>query len=169
MPATRPLDLVFLNAPEDDPHRLALQKHLSPLERDGLLHAWSSEAVAPGAHAAEEARVALENARVIVIFVSADLLASDTLAADVERALDRYQRGEALLLAIEARPVDWEQTPFHRLTPLHKRKPSINEVALSMADDLDKALVEIAARIRKAVLPPSPNPPPAHRCPAPMR
>jgi hypothetical protein len=169
MPANRTLDLVFLNAPEDDEQRLALQKHLSPLERDGLLHAWSSDEITPGADAVEEARLALERARVIVIFVSADLLASDQLAAEVERAIARWRRGETHLLTVEARPVDWEQTPFHSLTPPGKHKPSINEVALSMADDLDTALAEIAARIRKAVVPLSPNPRMAHRCTAPMR
>ncbi|MEO7327289.1 MAG: hypothetical protein ABI193_01840 [Minicystis sp.] len=160
---------MFLNAPEDDELRLALQKHLSPLERDGLLHAWSSEAVSPGSDGAEEARFALENARIIVVFVSADLLASDQLTASVERALDRHLRGEALLLAVEARSVDWAQTPFHRLTPLGKRTPAINDVALSTTKDRDQGLVKIAARIREAVLPPSPNPLSAHRCPAPMR
>lgn len=169
MPANKALDLVFLNAPEDDERRLALQKHLATLERDGLLRLWSHETIAPGGDAVEEARRSLERASLVVIFVSADLLASDQLSDEVAYAIAREKRGLTRLVLVEARPVDWAQTPFRGRAPLNKTKPSINEVALSMASDRDAALAEIAARIRETVAPPKPNPRMAHRSAAPTR
>ncbi|MFO0760965.1 MAG: FxSxx-COOH system tetratricopeptide repeat protein [Byssovorax sp.] len=151
MPAKRPVDLVFLDAAEDGELRRALKKHLASLERDGVIRTFSRDRVDPGADAAEAYRAALERAEIVVILVSSDLLASDALTAEVSVALERDRLGQAAALLVEARPVDWAQSPFASLTEPGRQKPSVNDVALSMAPDMDAALAEIAARIRRAI------------------
>jgi hypothetical protein len=164
MPTKPPLSLLFLNAPEDDELRLALQKHLSTLERDELVRVWSADEIAPGADARGEARLALDRADLIVVFVSAHLLASDHHADELDRALGRHALGQTRVFPLWARPVDWEQTPFNGLG-----LDPMNTIPLSTAVDLDEALARIAVKIRKALAPPPTNPRVAHRFAAPMR
>jgi predicted nucleotide-binding protein len=54
-----------------------LQIHLKPLEREGAIELWSDEKIQPGSKWREEIRDAIKKARVAVLLVSVDFIASE--------------------------------------------------------------------------------------------
>ena len=79
-PAKRPrrrgkVFISYCHADEEFLHRVLV--HLRPLERDGLISLWSDTNIKAGDRWREEIHRALNDARIAVLIVSADFLASD--------------------------------------------------------------------------------------------
>lgn len=87
--------------------------HLSQLKRDGLIEPWHDRRITAGAEWAGAIDDQLNAAHIIVLLVSPDFLASD-YCNDVEmtRALERHQRGEALVVPVIIKPCDWQTSRF---------------------------------------------------------
>jgi hypothetical protein len=62
------------------------------------------------------------------------------------RALERHTAGEALVIPIIIRPVDWERAPFARLQVLPK-----HAIPVSSCANQDEAWVEITQGVRRAI------------------
>lgn len=74
-------DQVFVSYSHKDKKWLnRLRVHLAPLERDGLLTVWDDTSINPGANWKKAIREALRAARVAVVLVSADFMASEFIA-----------------------------------------------------------------------------------------
>jgi hypothetical protein len=162
MPEPVAASIFFLYAPEDEELRTKLEKHLAMLKHEGLVSGWSDRMVRPGAEWRSELERGLNEARIIVVLISADFLASDAYDEEWQRAYKRYKEGKATVLPVLARPVDFTLGPFHELSP-------VNDVPLTSHENLDAALAEVAARIRRIVKASPLNPPVAHRPHAPGR
>ncbi len=116
-----PIDVFISYAHDDDKLRAELGKHLSTLRREGAISDWHDRLIAAGQDWRGAIDVHLDAARIVLVLVSADFLASD-YAYDVEmkRALERHERGEALLIPIIVRPCDWVHSPLGKLQVLPK-------------------------------------------------
>jgi TIR domain len=72
---------VFISYSHNDARWLQrLQVHLKPLEREGLVDLWDDTKIAAGTRWQESISEAIETARVAVILVSADFIASDFIS-----------------------------------------------------------------------------------------
>src|SRR4051794_22690219 len=93
-----------------------LEKHLAGLKQQGLIRGWHDRMIRPGDEWDSEIDTHLNSAAVILLLVSADFLASG-YCYDIElrRALDRHEAGEACVVPIILRPVEWNGQLFAKL------------------------------------------------------
>ncbi len=142
-----PIDVFFSYSPADELSRQELEKHLAMLQRSSVIRGWSSRQIGAG----EDWRCAidakLETARVILLLISSDFLASDyCFDVEITRALARAEAGEALVLAVLVRAYDWGAVPFGLLPVL----PTDARPVESWSNQ-DEAWADVARGIRKAV------------------
>jgi hypothetical protein len=138
-------------APEDDALRADLEKHLRQLERCGVMRGWSPRRVTGGEDWRARIRAELDSARVILLLVSADLLASDDLYdVEVKRAMERNTAGEARVIPVIVRPCRWKDASFGGLSPLPSGgKPVTDSNAWPTPDAAFKDIADgVAAALR---------------------
>jgi hypothetical protein len=164
------VELFFSYAHRDEALREELSRHLALLQRQGYVSAWHDRRLQPGDDWAGEIDAHLEQAQVILLLVSPDFLAS-RYCWDVEmrRALERHEQGEAVVVPILLRPVDWAEAPFAKLQVLPAEAKPVTTWA-----NRDEAFADVARALRQLVTrrfldaPPAPQGEPA-RPPAPAR
>lgn len=139
---------IFISyAREDEAFREELRKHLSGLLRQKIITDWHDRKLVAGQHWGREISAHLQASSVILLLVSPDFMASD-YCWDVEmvHAFAMEKRGDAVLIPIVIRPVDFEDGPFSHLHALPRdRKP------VSRWDDQDEAWVDVVKGIRAAI------------------
>ena len=112
---TTAIELFYSYAHEDEELRNQLDKHLRLLQRQGYLSPWFDRDIRAGGDWASEIHGQLESAQIILLLISADFLASDyCYSVEMQRALARHQAGEATVIPIILRSVDWRQDPALR-------------------------------------------------------
>jgi hypothetical protein len=118
------------------------------LERQGVLSSWHDRQIAPGSNWAGQIDQQLEQAQIILLLVSSDFLASN-YCYDIElgRALERHEAGEAVVVPVILRSVDWQGAPFRRLQALPK-----NGEPVTAWGDRDAAFTDVARGIRRVVM-----------------
>lgn len=99
---------------EDRVHLDQLKAHLSPLQRQNILHIWHDGDMRLGASWHQETKQYLNEADIILLLLSADFIASEyCYHIEMMHALQRYRRGEARVIPILLRPVArWETLAF---------------------------------------------------------
>jgi tetratricopeptide (TPR) repeat protein len=143
----RPLKLFISYAHEDETLLKELVKHLSQLQRDGLIENWHDREITAGAEWAGKIDEHLEAADIVLLLVSADFLSS-RYCYDVEmkRALERHDSGKARVIPIILRPADWETSPFAKLQALPKNGKPVVEWRRR-----DRAFLDVAKGLRRVV------------------
>jgi TIR domain len=144
--AMRPPVRVFYSyAHEDEALRDKLETHLSLLQRQGIIQAWHDREITAGQAWKDMIDQHLEAAELILLLISPDFLHSDyCYDIEMQRALARHDAGEARVLPIHLRPVDWQGAPFARLQALPTDARPVTEWA-----DPDQAFRNIAQGIRQ--------------------
>jgi len=139
--------LFYSYSHRDERFRDSLAKHLALLKRQGLIKEWYDRQIGAGDEWRESIDEHLESADIILLLVSADFIASDyCFDKEMGRALERHDEGEALVIPIIVRPVNWSGAPFGRLQALPK-----NGKPVTVWDNRDLAWVDVAEGISKMV------------------
>lgn len=142
-----PIEIFCSYAHEDEEWRQKLEIHLSLLRRQGLVSFWHDRLIPPGTNWAQAIDTHLETASVILLLVSAYFFASDyCYGVEMKRALEREAAGEARIVPILVRPVDWKDAPFAHLQVL----PTDTKPLTSWKDE-NVALTNIVAGIRRVI------------------
>src|SRR6266700_2090432 len=142
-----PLSVFISYAHEDEPLRQRLEAHLSLLRRQGLIANWHDRQILAGEEWSQEIDEHLEAASIILLLISPDFLASDyCYEIEMQRALERHQRGEARVIPIILRPVDWRTSPFARLQCLPR-----DGKAVTTWQNPDEAFLTIAEGLRRVI------------------
>ena len=102
MPGSQnPIEVFFSYAHKDEQLCHELEKHLSLLQRQGLIKAWHDRHISPGTDWAQTIDTHLERASVILLLISSDFLSSDyCFGIEMQRALQREQANEARVIPI---------------------------------------------------------------------
>ena len=141
------IEVFYSYSHEDEELREQLEKHLTILKRQNVITDWHDRKIGAGKEWEGEIDEHLNAAHVILLLISSDFIASD-YCYDVEmtRAMERHDAGEARVIPVILRSVDWEGTPFRKLQALPKDGKPVTQW-----EDRDKAFTDIAKGIKKAV------------------
>ncbi len=135
---------VFISyAHEDEEFRNELVTHLDFLKRQGLIH-WHDRKIDVGT---SEIDTHLNTAQIILLLISASFLESDLCyEVEMKRAMERHNAGEARVIPIILRPLDWMNTPIGILQAL-----PLNARPLSTWQNRSEAFSNVARGIQEVI------------------
>ena len=139
-----PIEVFFFYAHRDETLRDELAKHLSLLQHQQVIAGWYDRHIPAGTEWAGAIDTHLENAQIILLLISADFMASTyCYGIEMQRAMERHEAGQARVIPIIVRAVDWQSAPFGRLQALPK-----DGLAVTSWANPDEAFADITRGIR---------------------
>ena len=147
--AEEAIEIFYSYAEQDEMLAQELQKHLILLKRQKIIKDWHPGLITPdGGKPDEQVIKHLNSARIILLLVSPDFLFSEEHGnIEVERAMERGQAREAVVIPISLRNIDnWRNTPFGELLALPRNGKPVIEWS-----NRDAAFAEITKEIRGVV------------------
>src|SRR2546421_1324226 len=143
---TEAVEVFFSYAHEDAELRKRLEQHFSFLKREKMISQWYDSEIKAGQEWRGEIEAHLNSADVILLLISAAFAASDfCFSTEMNRAMERHDAGEAVVVPILLHPCDWRKAPFAKLQLLPSGK------AISLWPNIEEALYEVARKIREVV------------------
>jgi O-acetyl-ADP-ribose deacetylase (regulator of RNase III) len=139
---------VFVSyAREDEKLRSALSDHLGGLRHGGYIKDWSDGQIVPGQDWAPEIIRQLDEADIILLLITSSFLGSEFIGrVELDTALERHRRGDAIVIPVILKPADWQSAGLEGLQALPK-----DGRAVSSWPDRDAAYVDIARGLRRTV------------------
>jgi WD40 repeat protein len=142
----RPPTIFFSYSHKDRKLRNYLEKHLSALKQQAIISAWHDDCILPGQEWDEAVKSSLNSAQIILLLISADYLASDYInRIELAQAMERHERGAAVVIPVILRPVYWRDTPFAKLKAL-----PLDGRAVTKWSTIDEAFENVAHGIKSA-------------------
>ena len=127
----------------DNDYLQALKKHLTPLVKAKSIEVWYDGDLSPGDEWDAKIKHNLATADLILLLISSDALHSDYFHdKEMEKALQRDEQKEAIVIPIIVRKCMWNKTPLSRLQALPKDGKHI-----SSWDDKDEAYYNVVEEI----------------------
>ncbi|MFW9259536.1 GUN4 domain-containing protein [Nostoc sp. CALU 546] len=140
------LKLFFSYSHKDETLRDELAKHLAILEWQGVISSWCDRRILPGEEWDHQINDNLKTADIILLLISSDFLFSKYCwDVEVKRAIERHHAGEACVIPVILRSVDWNGAPFGKLQALPK---NAEPVVSKHWHNQDEALTDVARGIR---------------------
>jgi hypothetical protein len=138
--------LFFSYSHRDEILRNELEVHLSMLKKQGVIETWHDRRIVAGEEFDNAISKNLEEADIILLLVSPDFLNS-AYCYDIEmqRAMERHERGEARVMPVILRPCDWHHAPFGKLLVMPTDGKPVTKFS-----DKDDAFLEVVTAIRRA-------------------
>src|SRR5712692_10537591 len=100
--------IFFVYAHEDEALLNTLKSHLRPLQREGLIELWYDRKISAGTEWEPEIDIHLKQAQIVLLLISPDFMDSDyCYGIEMQKAIERPQRGEARVIPILLRHVYW--------------------------------------------------------------
>jgi TIR domain len=138
---------------QDKELQTELRKHLAALQWMGVVKYWYDGEIPPGAAFDAEIYTRLRDAEIILFLVSSYFFDSEYIREkEIPVALARQQRGEANVIPIILRPVDWRFTPLGKLKALPEDSKPVTQWSdqhAAFANIAEHVREIAAARIRK--------------------
>lgn len=136
------LGLFYLSSAKDEEQLGELMRHLSPLRHQGILTDWHPLLALSGRDRAQTLADHLNQAALILLLISADFMDEYDGSKEMQRALERFSHGEALVIPILIRPCLWQIGQLAILSPL----PG-NGLPISSWNNRDAAFTDIVQSI----------------------
>ena len=132
---------------KDEELRNELNIHLSSLKRLGQVSVWYDRRILGGSEFSKEIDTHIDSADIILLLVSPDFIASDyCYDIEVDRALERHNKGDAVVLPIILRPCNWHDLPFGKLMAT----PTDGKPILKFSS-LDDGFLEVINELKRII------------------
>ncbi|WP_437959253.1 SUMF1/EgtB/PvdO family nonheme iron enzyme [Sorangium sp. So ce119] len=139
-----PIDVFISYARKDAALLGELVTHLALMKHQGLVRTWHDREIEAGADWEAETLDRLDAARIVLLLVSADFLASPSCwDREMARAMARHTAGAAQVVPIVLRACDWKAAPFAALAALPD-----GERPIQSWPDRDEAWADVTVRLR---------------------
>lgn len=140
------VNVFFSYSHKDEALRDKLSEHLSLLKRNQVIQDWYDRQIVAGTEWADEIDQNLNTADIILLLISASFLASEYCwSNELKTAMQRHEAGEACVIPVILRPVDWQGAPFGKLQAFPKDARPVTKW-----EDQDEAFMNVAQGIRVA-------------------
>lgn len=144
---SQPVELFYCYAHRDEPLRKRLETHLSALRQQRVITEWHDRKIVAGCDWKQTIDSHLMSATVILLLISPDFLASDyCYGIEMRQALARHAAGDACVIPVILRPVDWYGTPF-----AHLQSVPTDAKPVTTWTHRDEAFRDVAIAIRTAI------------------
>lgn len=141
------INVFFSYSHADETLRNELEKHLTILRRQGIISTWHDRRIAAGSELDLQLNDNLKNADIILLLVSSDFLASDyCYNKEMQFAMERHEKGEAVVIPVILRPCDWQSALFGKLLATPKDGKAVSKFA-----NYDDAFLEITEAIKMVI------------------
>jgi hypothetical protein len=142
-----PIKIFVSYARRDQELCAELIKHLKILKNQGWIQDWYDGQISAGSEWEKEIETHLNSAKIILLLISADFLASDyCYHKELMKALKRHDLQEASVIPIILRPIDWHEAPFGKLQALPD-----NALPVTKWENLDDAFLSVARGVRRKI------------------
>jgi internalin A len=135
---------------KDERFRLKLEPHLKLIQRQGLIATWHDRLIKPGTEWKDLIDANLEQAKIVLLLVSADFMDSDYCwEIEMRRALERHEKSEARVIPVIIRDCDWDSASFAKLQALPDKGKSVDKwknkdsAWRSVADGIKKVAIDL--------------------------
>jgi tetratricopeptide (TPR) repeat protein len=148
------LKVFYSYAHQDKKLRDELERHLSGLQRQGIITGWHNGQISAGSAWDAQIKKHLTLSDIILLLISPDFVASDDCyGREMMQALERHERGEVYIIPILLRSTAIEGLPFALLQflprdgkPIAKRRDKDDAFA-KIAEALRNVITEISAKL----------------------
>jgi hypothetical protein len=157
--------IFFCYAHEDEPLLKKLQTHLRPMQRAGLIDVWHDRDISAGTDWEQQIKDHLNTAQIILLLVSPDFMDSDyCYGIEMQRALERHERGEARVIPVILRHVYWQVALGNLQALPTDAKPikswsDLDEAFFNVAEGIRTIVEEQARKAQEEQVMPKPSPP----------
>lgn len=148
------IEVFYSYAHEDEKLRNELEKHLTLLEREGVITGWHDRKIGAGKEWQNEIDTYLNSSQIILLLISPNFIASDYCwDVEVKRAMERHETKEARVIPVILDSVDWKSAPFGRLQALPKDAKPVkkwgnrSDAFLSVAEGIRLVAKELAVSL----------------------
>ena len=150
------VQIFFSYSHKDERLRNELETHLKLMQRQRLIETWHDRLIGAGEEWKDRIDDNLERAEIILLLVSADFIASDyCYEKEMTRALERHEQGEARVIPIIVRDVNWARAPFGKLQALPKdglavtKWPDKDSAWRNVSEGIEKVAEEMRGRFKR--------------------
>lgn len=139
---------IFISyAHKDEPYKEELIEHMSGLRRAGIINEWNDRKIVAGQNWEEEISSSLTSSNIILFLISASFMNSDyCMGVEVKTALEMHERGEAQLIPIVIRAVDWSDSEISKIQGLPKDARPI-----SSWENADEAWLDVISGLKNHI------------------
>ena len=117
----KPLKVFYSYSHDDEDFLAQLKKHLAPLRHENLIIDWYDRMIPPGSDWESLLTKELEEADLFIMLVSSSFLSSNyCFNIEMNRALERAQKNEAIVAPVIIRDCKWNTSPFGKIQALPK-------------------------------------------------
>jgi hypothetical protein len=136
---------------KDKPYLEELQTHLAFFIRKEAINIWDNTKILPGSKWAEETRKALQAAKIAVLLISSDFLASDAIAQnELPSLLAAAEQEGVIILPVIVRASVFEYSELAQFKPINEPSEPLSELSRGKRDVIWQKVARIVSDTLKA-------------------
>lgn len=142
-----PIEVFISYSQKDEGMLQQLSNYLDRLIREKLINPWHGQMITPGAEWDKEIGKHIRKAKLILLLVSPDFIASGySFWVEARGALERSEAGKAIVIPVILRKTDWKSLEFGKYQALPTNGKPVEDWP-----NCDEAFLDIVGRIREEV------------------